>query len=42
MDYSKAFDADEFAKKKTNKFAEKLHDLQEEIKDFKAEKKSLN
>lgn len=40
MDYSKAFDADELAKKKTT-LAEKsikIHDLQEEIKDFKAEK----
>ena len=40
MDYSKAFDADELAKKKT-KLAEKsikIHDLQEEIKDFKEEK----
>ena len=33
MDYSKAFDADELAKKSI-----KIHDLQEEIKDFKAEK----
>lgn len=40
MDYSKAFDADELAKKKTT-LAEKsikIHDLQEEIKDFKEEK----
>lgn len=40
MDYSKAFDADELAKKKTT-LAEKsikIHDLQEEIKDFKTEK----
>lgn len=40
MDYSKAFDADELAKKKTT-LAEKsikIHDPQEEIKDFKAEK----